>query len=201
MTKQLEEHQIWLESAGEYGKKLVLDEINLEYFDLSKFSLKEARLIGCSFDSMNLEEGNFILTWLYSSTFRNTCLQGANFYKGYVSYADFSYSNLRNSKFTDCESAETIFLGADLSNAELNICYFSGVDFRDSILDNANIEDSFFEDVLVKGASFRNVKGIENANIISINIGTPEQPILLKKKKPNYGFLKIVCDMLLHTMG
>lgn len=180
---QLESHQIWLESAGENGKKLILDEINLEYLDLSKFSFKEARLIGCSFDSMNLEAGNFILTWVCSSTFRNAWLQAANFYKGNVSYADFSNSNLNNTKFTDCESAETIFLGADLSNAELNVCYFSSVDFRNSKLDNANIEDSFFEDVLVKGASFRNVRGIENANIISINIGTPEEPITLDKEQ------------------
>lgn len=179
---QLESHQIWLESAGEKGKKLILDEINLEYIDLSKFILKEARLISCSFDSMDLEAGNFILTWVCSSTFRNTCLQAANFYKGNVSYANFSNSNLRNARFTDCESEETIFLGADLSNAELNICYFSSVDFRDSILENANIEDSFFEDVLVKGASFRNVRGIENANIISIDIGTPEQPKILDKE-------------------
>lgn len=180
---RLEFHQIWLESVGENGKKLILDEINLEYFDQSKFSLKEARLIGCSFDNMNLEAGNFILTWVCSSTFRNAWLQAANFYKGNVSYANFSNSNLKNIKFTDCEIAETIFLGADLSNAELNICYFSSVDFRDSKLDNANIEDSFFEDVLVKGASFKNVKGIENANIISINIGTPEEPVTLDKEQ------------------
>lgn len=183
IIKKFEFHQVWLDSVGREGEKLVLDEINLEGLDLSNFSFKEARLIECSFDSMSLEKGNFILTWLYSSTFRNAYLQGANFYKGYVSYADFSYSNLRNSKFTDCESAETIFLGADLSNAELNVCYFSSVDFRNSKLDNANIEDSFFEDVLVKGVSFKNVKGIEKANIISINIGTSEEPITLDNEQ------------------
>lgn len=32
--------------------------------------------------------------------------EAANFYKGNVSYADFSNSNLKNAKFTDCESAE-----------------------------------------------------------------------------------------------
>jgi len=180
---QLELHQVWLESAGENGKKLILDEINLEYIDLSKFSLKEARLISCSFDNVNLEAGNFILTWVCSSTFRNAWLKHASFYKANVSYANFSNSNLKNTKFTDCESEETVFLGADLSNADLNICYFSSVDFRDAVLDNANIEDSFFEDVLVKGASFRNVKGIENANIISINIGTPEHPVTLDKEQ------------------
>ncbi|WP_338543784.1 pentapeptide repeat-containing protein [Paenibacillus tundrae] len=180
---KLESHQIWLESAGEDGKKLILDEINLEFIDLSKFSLKEARLIGCSFDSVNFEVGNFILTWVCSSTFRNAWLKDANFYKANVSYADFSNSNLKNARFTDCESEETVFFGADLSNAELNICYFSSVDFRDSVLDNANIEDSFFEDVLVNGASFRNVKGIEKANIISINIGSPEHPLTLEKEQ------------------
>ncbi|RJG21436.1 pentapeptide repeat-containing protein [Paenibacillus thiaminolyticus] len=180
---QFELHQEWLESAGDKGKKLVLDEINLESLFLSIFSFKEARLIECSFDGMNLEKGNFILTWLCSSTFRNACLQGANFYKGNVSYADFSYSDLKNSKFTDCESSETIFLGADLTNSELNVCYFDNVDFRNSKLDNANIEDSFFENVLVKGASFRNVRGIDNANIISVNIGSPEEPINLNKEQ------------------
>jgi len=174
-------HQLWLESIGDKGEKLVLDETNLESLNLSNFSFKEARLIGCSFDSMNLERGNFILTWLYSSTFRNACLQGANFYKGYISYVDFTYSDLRNSKFTDCESTETIFFGSDLSDSQLNTCYFDYVDFRNSNFKNANIEDSFFENVLVKGANFKGVLGLDNAKILSINIGTTEEPINLRE--------------------
>ncbi|MGY3187352.1 pentapeptide repeat-containing protein [Lysinibacillus sp. TE18511] len=177
------------ESIGDKGEKLVLDETKLESLNLSNFFFKEARLIGCSFDSMNLEKGNFILTWLYSSTFKNACLQGAKFYKGYVSYADFTYSGLRNSKFTDCESTKTIFFGSDLSDSQLNTCYFDYVDFRNSNLKNANIENieniegSFFENVLVKGANFKGVLGLENAEILSINIGTTEEPINLREDK------------------
>ncbi|WP_375199401.1 pentapeptide repeat-containing protein [Bacillus sp. RS11] len=173
-------HQLWLESVGDKGEKLVLDERKLESLNLSNFSFKEARLIG--FGSMNLEKGNFILAWLYSSIFRNACLQGANFYKGYISYVDFTYSDLRNSIFTDCESTETIFFGSDLSDSQLNTCYFDYVDFRNSNFKNANIEDSFFfENVLVKGANFKGVLGLDNAKILSINIGTTEEPINLRE--------------------
>ncbi|MFT9820052.1 pentapeptide repeat-containing protein [Lysinibacillus sp. NPDC056185] len=72
-----------------------------------------------------------------------------------------------------------MFVKADLSDANLVAAFFDEVDFRNAVLLNADIRLATFESVLLNGAILTGIRGIEEAFIKSINIGTQEKPIIL----------------------
>jgi uncharacterized protein YjbI with pentapeptide repeats len=72
-----------------------------------------------------------------------------------------------------------VFVKADLSDANLVAGLFNETDFRDAVLFNADVRLATFERVLLKGAKLTGVRGLGEAFIKSINIGTPEHPIIL----------------------
>ncbi|MEY9972672.1 uncharacterized protein YjbI with pentapeptide repeats [Lysinibacillus sp. RC46] len=76
---QLESHRLWIETIGEQGEKLGIDEIDLRNVDLSQYPLDQAYITGCTFDGMDLNNKDISLSLLYSSTFISTNLEGADF--------------------------------------------------------------------------------------------------------------------------
>ncbi|MCR2806921.1 pentapeptide repeat-containing protein [Paenibacillus soyae] len=176
---RLESHRLWIDTIGEQGDKLGIDEIDLRNVDLSQYPLDQAYITACAFDGMNLNHKDFSSSLLSSSTFISTNLEGADFCKSNVSYADFSYANIKAARLADSECIGTLFVKADLSDANLVAALFDETDFRNAILINADVRLATFERVLLKGAKLTGVQGLEEAFIKSINIGTPEQPNLL----------------------
>lgn len=178
MTR-LESHRLWLETVGEQGEKLGIDEVDLRNMDLSQYPLDQAYITACTFDGMNLNHKDFSSSLLNSSTFISTNLEGADFCKSNVSYADFTNANVKAARFSDSECIETVFVQADLSDANLVAGLFDETDFRNAIFFNADLRLATFERVLLKGAKLTGVRGLDEAFIKSINIGTPEQPKIL----------------------
>lgn len=72
-----------------------------------------------------------------------------------------------------------MFIKADLSDANLVAGLFDETDFRNAILFNADVRLATFEGALLKGAILTGVRGLKEAFIKSINIGSPEQPNIL----------------------
>ncbi|AMM93248.1 pentapeptide repeat-containing protein [Peribacillus simplex] len=177
---QLESHRLWIETIGKKGEKLGLDEIDFRNLDLSKYPLDQAYLTACLFDGMNLNLKDMSSSLLCSSTFKFANLEGSDFCKSNVSYVDFTNANIKASRFADSECIETVFVKADLSNANLVGGLFDEADFREASLLNADVRLSTFEGVLLKGAKLGGIRGLEEAFIKSVNIGTPEHPIILK---------------------
>ncbi|WP_028558684.1 pentapeptide repeat-containing protein [Paenibacillus pinihumi] len=176
---RLELHRLWIETIGEQGEKLGIDEIDLRNVDLSQYPLDQAYITECIFDGMNLNDKDFSSSLLSSSTFISTNLERADFCKSNVSYVDFTNANVKAARLADSECIETVFVKADLSDANLVAGLFDETDFRNAILNNADLRLATFERVLVKGAKLTGVRGLEEAFIKSINIGTPEQPNIL----------------------
>lgn len=176
---QLESHLRWIQTVGEQGEKLGIDEIDLRNVDLSSYPLDQAYMTACIFDGMNLNHKDFSSSLLSSSTFISTNLEGADFCKSTISYVDFTNANLKAARLADSECIETLFVQADLSNSNLVAGLFDEADFRNAILFNADVRLATFENVLLKGAKLTGIRGLEEAFIKSINIGTPEQPNIL----------------------
>lgn len=176
---QLESHRLWIETLGEQGEKLGIDEINLRNFNLSYYPLDQANITDCIFDGMDLNNKDFSSSLLCSSTFISTNLEGADFGKSNVSYVDFTNANMKASRLADSVCIETVFIKADLSDANLVAGLFDETDFRNAVLLNADIRLATFESVLLNGAILTGIRGIEEAFIKSINIGSPEHPIIL----------------------
>lgn len=176
---KLESHRLWIETVGEQGEKLGIDEIVLRDLNLSQYPIDQANITACIFDGMNLNHKDISSSLLCSSTFVYANLEGADFCKSIVSYGDFTNANIKDARLADTECIKTVFVKADLSNANLVAGLFDETDFRNSILINADIRLATFEGVLLNGAKLSGIRGIEEAFIKSINIGTSEQQVIL----------------------
>ncbi|WP_427108144.1 pentapeptide repeat-containing protein [Lysinibacillus xylanilyticus] len=176
---QLEKHRLWIETIGEQGEKLGIDEIDMRNVDLSQYPLDQANITDCNFDGMDLINKDISSSLLCSSTFISANLEGADFCKSNVSYVDFTNANIKAARLADSECIETVFVKADLSDANLVAGLFAKADFRNAVLFNTDIRLVTFEGVLLNGAILTGIRGIEEAFIKSINIGTPEKPIIL----------------------
>ncbi|OAB42112.1 pentapeptide repeat-containing protein [Paenibacillus glacialis] len=179
---QLESHQLWIDTLGKEGNKLGFDEVdfcNID-IDLIKYPLDQAYLTACTFDGMNLYGKDMHSSLICSSTFITTNLENADFYKADVSYVDFTNANVKNARYAKSDCSEAIFIKADLTNAKLISCSLYLTDFREATLKNVDVSSSSFKGVLLKGAKLSGIKGLEDAFIKSINIGTPEIPILIE---------------------
>jgi uncharacterized protein YjbI with pentapeptide repeats len=176
---QLESHRLWIETIGKQGEKLGIDEIDLRDIDLSQYPLDQAYITACIFDGMDLNHKDFFSSLLCSSAFISANLEGADFCKSNISYVDFTSANIKAARLADSECFETVFVKADLSDANLIAGLFVETDFRNAILINADIHFATFKGVLLNGAKLTGIRGIEEAFIKSINIGTPEQPVIL----------------------
>ena len=128
---------------------------------------------------MDLNYKDISSSLLCSSTFISANLEGADFCKSNVSYVDFTNANIKVARFADSECIKTVFVKADLSDANLVAGLFDETDFRNAVLLNADIRLATFERVLLNGAILTGIHGLEEAFIRSINIGTPEKPIIL----------------------
>ncbi|MDI3411017.1 pentapeptide repeat-containing protein [Bacillus sonorensis] len=107
----------------------------------------------------------------------------ADFYKADLSYADFSGANVENARFAKADCSEAIFSNANLTNANLMACTFYDTNFQNAILREANVSSSSFKGTILNGADLSGLKGLDEAVIKTINIGTSERPIILEGLK------------------
>ncbi len=179
LIRQLDSHRVWIETIGEKGEKLGVDEIDFRSIDLVGYPLDQAYLTACTFDGMDLKKIDMSSSLLCSSTFKNTNLINADFYKADLSYSDFTNADAQGARFAKADCSEAVFLNANLTNSKLVACSLYLTDFRNVTLNNADVSSSSFKDTLLKGAKLIGLRGLEEAFIKSINIGTPESPNIL----------------------
>ncbi|AIQ19741.1 hypothetical protein H70357_25760 [Paenibacillus sp. FSL H7-0357] len=183
IINNFELHKKWVESIGKEGEVLKLDEVDLRGFDLSNKLLEQAYLTECIFDELKLENIDFHASLLCSSTFKNAYLDKCDFYKSDLGYTDFSNCVIKNSRFSKGDCWEAIFRNAYLVNCNLINVFFYLTDFSNARLENVDISVASFEETLLNGVTLKNITGIEEAHFRSINIGTLENPILLKSEQ------------------
>lgn len=176
-------HKKWMETMGNEGEQLKLDEVDLRSFDLSTAELDQAQLIACTFDDLKLENIDFHTSLLAMSTFKNAHLAKCDFYKTDLRYTDFTNCVIKNSRFSKGDCWEALFRNAHLVDCNLINAFFYLTDFSGARMDNVDISAATFEETLLSGSTMKNIKGAETAHIKSINIGSREQPIMLKAEE------------------
>lgn len=179
LIEQLNSHRVWIETIGEKGEKLGVDEIDFRHVDLSGYPLDQAYLTECAFDGMNLEHMDMSSSLLCSSSFTNTNVVNADFYKADLSYADFTDADAQGARFAKADLSESIFTNANLSNAKLISSSLYLTDFRDANMNQVDVSSASFKGTLLHGANLTGLRGIEEAFIKSINIGTLEESNIL----------------------
>ncbi|MGO4527477.1 pentapeptide repeat-containing protein [Paenibacillus sp. 2TAF8] len=179
LIEQLNSHRVWIETLGEKGEKLGLDEIDFRHIDLSGYPLDQAYLTECAFDGMNLEHMDMSSSLLCSSSFTKSNLVNADFYKADLSYANFTDADAQGARFAKADLSESVFINTNLTNAMLISSSLYLTDLRNANMNHADISSASFRETLLQGATLTGLQGIEEAFIKSINIGTLEEPNIL----------------------
>lgn len=172
-------HKEWLESQGQNGTQLILDNADMTNAKLNGKLLHEAKILECDFSNKCMAETDFENSLMCSSIFNYCTIDGCNFRKSDLQYSEFKNAKIMNTSFAKADLYEADFENATLSNSKMiNACLylanFSNVKFK-----NIDFSGTVFEETILVGAEFKNIIDIDGAIIKSINIGTFDNPIIL----------------------
>ncbi len=180
LYKKFMEHKKWLDSLGEEGENLFLDEIDLRQVSIENEVYEQGYIAACIFNNREMKDFSFYLSKLYSSSFKNCKLENVDFTKGELSYTNFSDSILCNVNFHKCDCTEGDFHNSKLFNVKLTDVFFDAVDLRNVIMQDVDISYSSFMNVLVKGISLKNVVGFEKMTNLTIDVGEAGKSVILQ---------------------
>ena len=158
------EHELWLKTKGEEGKRLVLRDERINNVSLNDINLNEATLINVDFKSSYLENIYFInsdlhfLNFKYStiknSYFNNADLQNSNFQHAFIenssflnsclSLSDFSFGVTKNCNFSRATFARTLFVKAGIVNSNFKVSIL-----HETIFTKARIENTSFKETKI----------------------------------------------------
>lgn len=114
LSTLLQDHNVWLQSAGEEGNRL-----NINCRNMSDLSLYRANLEKCIFTSCNLSGCNFSRAKLRHASLNRCNLERTNFSHVKFEYASLSYSSLLCTDFYDANLRLADLTGTRLKGAHL----------------------------------------------------------------------------------
>lgn len=163
MDKMLTQHRLWLESLGEFGRRLDLSNSDLRgsdqlrgalasMGDLTRVVLYQIDLTGFQMHAGTAVEADFRLADLTDADLRGSDLTGARFGRvnGFranlsalptgggpkptkLAGASFRYADFRDANFSDADLRGADFRHADLTRADLTGAILDGADFTAAI--------------------------------------------------------------------
>ena len=128
----LDEHQLWLSSRGDQGKRATLDEADLHGGTLSGMDLTNA-----GFRDADLTDTDCRGTVFASADLRRADLSGSD-----LTEANLSVANLRIATLRLCKLGEASLRGADLAGACLTGAVLENTDFSGAIMLDTDIRDA-----------------------------------------------------------
>lgn len=133
----LKEHQLWLESGGENGKRADLYGKDLIGMKLGRANLRRA----------NLRRANLRRAKLYGADLYGANLDGADLYEADLDEANLCRASLIGANLIGASLIETKLDGADLCGANLRGAMIEGTSFDEVNLDGANLDGTGLETV------------------------------------------------------
>jgi len=133
----LEQHQLWIESGGENGKRADLYGNDLIGVKLGRANLRRA----------NLRRANLRRAKLYGADLYGANLDGADLYEADLDEANLCRASLIGANLIGASLIETKLDGADLCGANLRGAMIEGTSFDEVNLDGANLDGTGLETV------------------------------------------------------
>ncbi len=133
----LEQHQLWIESGGENGKRADLYGKDLIGMKLGRANLRRA----------NLRRANLRRAKLYGADLYGANLDGADLYEADLDEANLCRASLIGANLIGASLIETKLDGADLCGANLRGAMIEGTSFDKVNLDGANLDGTGLETV------------------------------------------------------
>lgn len=169
LSELLDEHTIWVSTAGRKGRQLDLSGYDLRtVINLKSYPLTAIRAVGANFLSQNLRGASLQSAVFDKADFRDCILDHADMRGSTFKYAEMARVSLRGAmlcplQFERADGSKRL-QRVDLSGANMRYADFTGADLRDCImmgidLSNANLRDADLRrtdltGALLKGANF-----------------------------------------------
>lgn len=180
----IQNHKLWVDSLGKKGEKVDFENTMIEKIENQNLNLSQGSFIECTFRKMAIDCWDFYATMLCSSIFNellmtscifvNADLIYTQFYNTKIHMTNFSKADLSNSIFENVEVENCKFINSLLDNNIFKNVHFKNIDFTGALIENI-----FFDEL----STLKNIKGLDEAHIKSINIGTLENPIYLENQE------------------
>jgi uncharacterized protein YjbI with pentapeptide repeats len=160
----LHEHDLWIESNGQRGRRgdfrgrdlsdVNLERLNFNGANLSRTNFSGAILAYCQFLLADLSEANLSHANLYMADLMGANLRGANLYRSSLRYANLGPATIWRPGASETgrmwsvnlEKANLSF--ADLSEANLKEANMSGADLTDADIEEINVSGSVIKDTV-----------------------------------------------------
>jgi uncharacterized protein YjbI with pentapeptide repeats len=181
ISRRLEAH--YREAYGDAGERLRATGLDLKGKLLDNVYLGSAFLIGCSFEQASLREADLSSTEMGECSFRCADMRGASFVKALVYECDFRDSNMAECNLIKWGVDNCDFRHATLRGAQMLGFGGHDCDFRDADLGDVTFSSTTFRGSLVAGMNLTGVSGTLQRPQHVINVGTPEEPHLLRDEE------------------
>jgi uncharacterized protein YjbI with pentapeptide repeats len=140
ISKIIEDHELWLKTDGEEGKRARFSYVDLSRFDFSGRNLREAY-----FEYVNLCGAKFIESNLINAEIRNCTLNSVNMSGADICSAFFYNCTIIDGTLNNCKAEHLIFEKSTLSCSCLYKFNANNSNFCQSFLKHLDVQDSTFE--------------------------------------------------------
>ncbi len=167
---ELQLHQQWLDSHGQSGNQLYIEDLDFSGMNLSGLNLAETNLVNTNFSNADLSNVDFFGANLSSSNFTQAILNGANLAKATLDYAQLRGASLQDSSLAKVSMYETDLTSADLSGSDLHHATVIHTTLDHTILRGCNLDGISFQDVKMDQVVFSGVRGSEHVFAKNVEI-------------------------------
>lgn len=179
----IKHHKLWIDSLGEKGKKIDLEEAIIEDGKYKNVCLSQGSIIECSFQKIEIKNWDFYAAMLCSSCFAETIITSGQFVKANLAYTQFLNTRIEYSNFSKSDLSNSIFKNTEIANSKFVNSLLDHVIFEKVNLKNTDFTGAFIENVLFdKDTVMEGIYGLDDIHIKSINIGTVKQPQYIKEQ-------------------
>lgn len=154
---------------GVYLPGIILNDIDISFFDFSESDLRYAQ-----FENSNFKNMRFLGCDLSDSSFRDAIIFESAFDESILDKADLSRTKITKTSFNGLRGDNTNFDGSKLKGDMFDRIHLSRSGFEGAEFDNTNFEESTLYNCVFSGAVIKNLAfkkaNLDNTNLSSIKL-------------------------------
>jgi uncharacterized protein YjbI with pentapeptide repeats len=178
ISRRLDAH--YRDTFGDGGERLRASGLDLRAKLLDEVYLHMANLTGCSFEQASLRKADLSSTDIAECSFRKADLSQASFVKATAYACDFREADMAECNLIRWGAGSCDFRHAHLRDAQMLAFVGLDSDFREADLRGVSFERTTFRGSLVAEMDLSGASGTLLRPDQVINVGTPEDPRLLR---------------------
>ncbi len=184
LHKLFKSHAEWIESEGESGEQLILENISSKQLTREQLQLlTDSVLTECAFVDTELNRIDLYRTEMYSCEFDRASFHNVQLIKSEVNDTEFTDTRFDSVSFSNAEMFDCIFTGCTFDNSTFISVGMWNTTFDECTLTNVDFESAYIENAVLVNSKFNNPINLEKATKIILNIGTIESPLLLSHEE------------------